>query len=154
MLQSVLAHEAELQLQSPLARLPTEIKHLIFGFCFTADGPIVDPKACCSKTHMDSEVHPPLGVALLQTCRRLYMEVDRRPLFSQNVFRFTTVDRMRDFLQQPDATSQISDMEIDFRRLNSDQPDIAREWLHTMTSLRTDTKGWWIIGCELHGNIC
>ncbi|KAF2856541.1 hypothetical protein T440DRAFT_378031, partial [Plenodomus tracheiphilus IPT5] len=124
-----------LQLQSPFLQLPAEIQHIICGFAFAANDPIVDPRLSASSSQLDSEVHPPLGTALLQTCRRLYHEIDRRPLFAQNVFRFTTVDRMQSFIGQLDTTCKILDLEIDFRRLDSDQPEIAREWLRVFSSL-------------------
>lgn len=127
-----------LQPQSPFLRLPAEIHHIICGYAFTAKDPIVDPRTHTSSARLDSEVHPPLGTALLQTCRRLYHEIDRRPLFAQNVFRFTTAERMRSFVKQPDTACNILDLEIDFQRLDSDQPEIAREWLRVFNSLGTE----------------
>jgi hypothetical protein len=119
-----------LQLQSALIRLPTEIKHIIFSYCFTADGPIVDPVVACDRP--EGEAVPKLGINVIQTCRRLYHEIDRRPLMYQNTFRFTTVDRVRCFLKGIGTSSSacVLDIEIDARRVHSDHPGIAREWLH------------------------
>ncbi|PSN70552.1 hypothetical protein BS50DRAFT_455312, partial [Corynespora cassiicola Philippines] len=140
------------QLQSPLLRLPVELQHLIYGFCFAAGGPIVDPVIGCRKP--EDEQVPQLGVALLQTCRRVYHEADRRPLFARNTFRFTTVDRMRCFFVSlgEGHSAYVQDVEIDARRVHSDHPGIGREWLHYLAwgggtwgkilgSLRMDAPG-------------
>ncbi|KAH9866426.1 hypothetical protein IAQ61_008431 [Plenodomus lingam] len=150
----MLAHSipspTNLQLQSPFVQLPAEIQHVICGFAFAANDPIVDPKTNASSTQLDSELHPPLGIALLQTCRRLYHDVDRRPLFAQNVFRFTTVDRLQSFIKQVDTTRNILDLEIDFRRLDSDKPEIAQEWLRTCGSLDKEVPSKQGPICVLH----
>jgi hypothetical protein len=124
---------AEAQLQSPLLRLPAEIKHMIYALCFTADETIVNPTAKCDRS--GSRQLPALGVALLQTCRRLYREADRRPLYSQNTFRFTTAAKARAFFQalQCNLRSSIHDIEIDVREIHSDHPSLAREWLQYLT---------------------
>jgi hypothetical protein len=124
-----IAPPAHLQLQSQLVCLPAEIKHIIFRLCFTADDVIVDP-TICNPVH--SKPIPSLGATLLQTCRRLYYEADRRRLFSQNTFRFTTGNRARVFLKGLDDHHRLSvqDVEIDIRRVHSDDSDLAREWLH------------------------
>jgi hypothetical protein len=116
------------QLQSPLVGLPAEIKHQIFGLCLTADHVISDPTI---HSRTQSTATRSLGVALLQTCRRLYHEIDRRPLFSQNTFRFTTVDQARAFLKALDDhyRESVQDIEIDIRKFDSDRSDVAREWL-------------------------
>lgn len=140
-----------LQLQSPLIRLPAEIKHIIYTCCFAADGPIVDPIMDC--TQPQGERALALGVNILQTCRRVYHEVDRRPLFTKNIFRFTTVDRVRRFFRTlGELGASVQDIEIDARRVHSDHPSIGREWLHYLTwgggtwakilgSLRADASG-------------
>jgi hypothetical protein len=131
------------QLQSPLVSLPAEIKHIIFRQCFTADNAIADPTIC---TKSESKPISSLGVALLQTCRRLYFEADRRHLFSQNTFRFTTVDIAKLFFKplDDDNRQSIHDIEIDVRKVHSDDSDLDLEWVQyldwnsTSGSLNTD----------------
>ncbi|KAH8623879.1 hypothetical protein IG631_21584 [Alternaria alternata] len=142
---------SNLQPQSALLQLPAEIKHIIFGFCFVAEAPIIDPQIHSSKDRQDDTALTTPGAALLQTCRRTYHEIDRRPLFAQNTFRFSNLTGMRTFLHALplDYRTRIQDIEIDLRELNSDRPHIAREWLQytalanneAMGSLRADAVG-------------
>lgn len=99
---------------------------MITAFCFTTHSIIEDPSAPDGRSSVSSS--SPLGLALLQTCQRMYYESDRRPLFSQNVFRFTTANNARAFLKSVHH-QRINDLEIDVRRLHSDHPSLAREWL-------------------------
>ena len=117
-----------LQLQSPLVCLPTEIKHIIFGYCFAADGPIVDPVVGC--TPPEGEIVPKIGINVLRTCRRIYHETDRHPLIAENTFRFTTVNRVRSFLQSigKELSTRVQDIEIDARRVGS-EPKVGDQWL-------------------------
>ncbi|KAH6877776.1 hypothetical protein BKA58DRAFT_82420 [Alternaria rosae] len=139
------------QPQSALLQLPAEIKHIIYGLCFVADAPIIDPQINGSKRRNDIAVRTTPGAALLQTCRRTYHEIDRRPLFAQNTFRFSNLTRMRAFLHALplEYRTRIQDIEIDLRELNSDRPHLAREWLQYVAlaknggldSLRADAAG-------------
>jgi hypothetical protein len=117
-----------LQLQSALVRLPLEIKYMIVKYCFAADRPIVD--AVVGRKTPASVNMPGPSINLLQTCRRLYHETDRRPLFFQNTFRFTSVDKIRAFFASlGDAcTASVRDVEIDVQRVHSDHSGMAREW--------------------------
>lgn len=135
---TTIASPDNLQLQSSLAQLPAEIKHIICALCLETNQPILDPSARLSVKEENGKADAKLGVGLLRTCRRLYHEVDRRLLFAQNVFRFTTVDRMHTFLDSLDASHRnyIQDLEIDLRKLHADQPDIARNWLKAVGSLQ------------------
>ncbi|KAL1611912.1 hypothetical protein SLS60_000134 [Paraconiothyrium brasiliense] len=141
-------------LQSPLLRLPAEIKNAIYRHCFDTAEPIIDV-VVGSPRPKDGIAHS-LGVSILQTCRRVYYEADRRPLFAQNRFRFTTVDRVRCFFRSLDKYELfrdcVKDIEIDARHVHSDHPGIAREWLHYLAwgegnwgkilgSLRVDAPG-------------
>lgn len=127
-----IAPPTNLQLQSPLIRLPAEIKHMIYRLCFVTDRSILDPIVDCTGSGLESSVVPTLGMNLLQTCRRVYHDADRRPLFANNTFRFSTVDRVRAFFRQLDVglSVYVQDIEIDARRVNSEHPGLAREWLH------------------------
>jgi hypothetical protein len=140
-----------LQLQSALLQLPAEIKHVIFGLCFISSAPIVDPQMDNSEGRQDRLAGTAPGASLLQTCRRSYHEIDRRPIFEQNTFRFSNLIRMRAFLHALplDYRTRIYDIEIDLRELNSDRPHLAREWLQyvalakngALGSLRADAPG-------------
>lgn len=140
------------QLQSALVRLPTEIKHMIYAYCFVTTDPIVDPvKRSVRPKDVTKSL---LGVNLLRTCRRLYYEADRRPLFASNTFGFTTVDSSRCFFRSlsEGLSASVQHIEIDARKVHADHPAIAREWLHYLAwgggswakilgSLREDAPG-------------
>jgi hypothetical protein len=119
--------------QSQLVQLPQEIKNIIFDLCFTADDAIFEPTP--SNSPSKGNVSRGMGVTLLQTCRRLYHETDRQPLFTQNTFRFRTVDHMRNFLRAlgPSYSACIQHVEIDAQSMHSDHPGLAREWLHYLS---------------------
>lgn len=129
----MIAYPANLQTQSRLIQLPQEIKDLIFRQCFTAHGPIVEPLS--NHRLSKGDVLCSMGINLLQTCRRLYHETDRRSLFTQNTFRFTTVDRMSTYLRSlsPVHSACIRQVEIDVQSLHSSHPGLAREWLQYLS---------------------
>ncbi|EMD65357.1 hypothetical protein COCSADRAFT_169845 [Bipolaris sorokiniana ND90Pr] len=141
---ATIAPPENLQPQSALVQLPSEIKHIIFSLCLISDTPISDPHiACYSKERQKGPMDNSLSrVSLLQTCRRIYHEIDRRPLFAQNTFRFSSLDTMRTFLQTlPTSYSKrIQDIEIDLRKLNSDHPHLTREWLQYLAWTQDDRK--------------
>jgi hypothetical protein len=141
----VVAPPENLQLQSPLIRLPAEIKHIIYSLCFVTEHPITDLKADRTCGQKNTTAYSKLGINLLQTCRRTYYEADRRPLFACNTFRFTTADAMRQFFHSLPASHRmcIQDVEIDVRRVHSDHPDLAHEWLDYLAPgpLRKDAGG-------------
>ncbi|KAF2704040.1 hypothetical protein K504DRAFT_169827 [Pleomassaria siparia CBS 279.74] len=126
---TMVAPPQNLQLQSPLMRLPAEIKHIIHGYCFEIDQTIVDPVVGSGAR---AEEPPLLSIPLLQTCRLVYHQADRRAMYSRNIFRFTTVDRARCFFASIGNTYStcVQDIEIDARRLHGDHPGTSREWLN------------------------
>ncbi|KAF3045667.1 hypothetical protein E8E12_011101 [Didymella heteroderae] len=130
---SIIACPANLQTQSRLVQLPQEIKDIIFNLCFTADGAAVEPIP--NSSPLKSDAPRRMGVNLLHTCRRLYHETDRRSLFTQNTFRFSTVDRTSAFLRSlsPVHSACIRDVEIDAQSLSSHHPGLAREWLQYLS---------------------
>jgi hypothetical protein len=142
-----------LQPQSALLQLPSEIKHIVFNLCLVSDTPISDPQIACYSNgqHKGPVNNRASWLSLIWTCRRIYHEVDRRPLFANNTFRFSNLETMRTFLQALPAnySTRIQDIEIDLRTLNSDYPHLTREWLQYLAwkkderkpSLRTDTGG-------------
>jgi hypothetical protein len=137
------APPVDLQQQSLLVNLPAEIKHSIFGLCLTADDCISDPR---TPSDVPGQGVPLVGTAILQTCRRLYHEVDRRPLFSQNTFRFTTVDNARSFLKTLDRHhgESVRDIEIDIRKVDN---SLAHDWLRY---LAWGNGPWDSTSCSLH----
>ena len=148
---ATIAPPENLQPQSLLLQLPAEIKHLIFGLCLITDTPISDPKID-SKGQQDGSVcNRASRLSLLQTCRRMYHEVDRRPLFAHNTFRFSRLETMRPLLQALPASYRqcIQDIEIDLQHLNSDHAHLTHAWLQYLAwteddrkpSLRMDTGG-------------
>lgn len=102
---------------------------VVSNLCFTADDVIEDP--VIHHDQIRTMTAKTLGITLVQTCRRLYFETDRRPLFSRNTFRFTSAGRARAFLRALNHyhRGDVNDFEIDIRMVNSDVPDLAREWL-------------------------
>ncbi|KAH6620192.1 hypothetical protein C7974DRAFT_315975 [Boeremia exigua] len=130
---STIAYPDNLQTQSRLVQLPQEIKNLIFDLCFAADGAIVEPIPNTTPSKVD--VSRRMGVNLLQTCCRLYHETDRQSLFTQNTFRFRTVDSMSTFLRSlsPVHRACVRDVEIDVQSMHSQHPGLAREWLHYLS---------------------
>ncbi|RMZ72927.1 ethyl tert-butyl ether degradation ethd [Pyrenophora seminiperda CCB06] len=137
-----------LQLQSALLRLPAEIKHMISGLCFTTEAPI-DVDCLQGERGVMPSAAP--GLSLLQTCRRIYHEADRRPLFARNTFRFSNLETLTGFLLALPVEHRmwVQDIEIDMRNLDSDRDHITRGWLQylataknkTDSSLRIDAPG-------------
>ncbi|EOA81228.1 uncharacterized protein SETTUDRAFT_59663, partial [Exserohilum turcica Et28A] len=127
-----------LQPQSPLLQLPPEIKHIIFALCLAADTPISDPRI--GGPTKGPVCNQASRLSLLQTCRRMYHEVDSRPFFAHNTFRFSSLDTMRAFLRAlpEDYRTRIQDVEIDLALLNSDRPHVTHEWLQYLASKRDD----------------
>jgi hypothetical protein len=134
---------ANLQPQSTLVNLPAEIKHQIFKACLTFDDVISDPTVSGGTQRRAVQS---LNVAILQTCRRLYHEIDRRPLFSQNTFRFTGVGTARLFLKTLDDRyrESVHDIEIDIRKVDT---SLARDWLRY---LAWGNGPWDSTSCSLH----
>lgn len=121
------------QLQSPLLRLPGEIRNIIYLYSLTTDLPITDPATGGPPhTTIKSPHHsiPPLGTALLQACRLVFRETDIRPLYTRNTFRFTSVTHMHRFLVllSPEHSRIIRDLEIDVRDVDARHPGVSREW--------------------------
>ena len=140
-----IAPPEHLQLQSPLLCLPSEIKNEIYRYCFQTEESIVD--ATVGQPRPDNGTPLNLGVSMLQTCRRTYFEADRRPLFSQNRFRFSTIDKACCFFRSLDQCefyrNSVRDIELDARHIHSDQPEIAKggDWGKLLGSLHEDSPG-------------
>ncbi|KAL5114222.1 hypothetical protein ACEQ8H_007874 [Pleosporales sp. CAS-2024a] len=138
------AHAPNPQAQSRLVRLPAEIKHQIFNHCLTSDHVISDP--VIHKRHPTAPTQS-FNAAVLQTCRRLYSEIDRRPLFSQNTFRFTSAENAQSFLKalDHDYRQSVHDIEIHVHRIDA---NLAR---HLLRYLAWGTGPWASsTSCSLH----
>jgi len=127
---AVIAPPENLQSQSALLQLPAEIKHIIYGFYFITEAPIGIESL---KVQHGMTPHATPGASLLQTCRRIYHEADRRPLFAWNTFSFLQPGTLHRFLLAlpVEYRTCIQDIEIDMRNLDS---DCAREWLRYLTA--------------------
>lgn len=91
------------QTQSPLLRLPAELRNMIYYYCLVSTEPITDAafssrNASLSLSPSPYRSTPPLGTSIMSTCRKCFDEADIRPLFEQNTFCFTNAARMQSFL--------------------------------------------------------
>ncbi|OCL06585.1 hypothetical protein AOQ84DRAFT_223671, partial [Glonium stellatum] len=126
-------HPINPQQQSPLLRLPGEIRNMIYLYSLTTALPITDPATGgAAHTTIKSPHHhiPALGTTLLQTCRLINHELDLRPLYTRNTFRFTSVTHTHRFLAllAPEHSRSIRDLEIDVRDTDARHPGPSREW--------------------------
>ncbi|KAF1983860.1 hypothetical protein K402DRAFT_396333 [Aulographum hederae CBS 113979] len=118
--------------------MPPEIRNEIYHHAFSGDAAVVDPawegpKSLNSKgPHISS---PALGTGLLRTCQRLYSEADVRTLYSNNIFRFTSVPRIHNFARgAPESfRDRFGDVEIDVRELSKEHPSVARDWIQYLS---------------------
>ncbi|KAK4893365.1 hypothetical protein LTR27_008261 [Elasticomyces elasticus] len=67
--------------QSILFTLPAEVREEIYAYSLIADRPITNPATTLLVGQDDKDI-PPLGVALLRSCRRVYDEIDSRTLLN------------------------------------------------------------------------
>lgn len=130
------------QLQSPLLRLPAEIRNMIYRFAFTADSPIVDPTVLHpvgEEDYKDDDLEipvsrnrsvPALGTALLQTCQLIREEADVRTLYFNNSFAFTSITTAHFFLTSlsPTFSSMVRDVEIDARNMGTPEYGLCYEF--------------------------
>ncbi|KAK3705241.1 hypothetical protein LTR37_013402 [Vermiconidia calcicola] len=120
------------QSQSPLLKLPSELRAEIYDLALTADGPILDPNVPESRWH---EI-PPLGLGLFRTCRLIYLEIDSQLLYQRNEFSFTAPIHAHDFLLKLSSRERICirSLTFDLRELISDdfRPDrkFIKVWRH------------------------
>ncbi|KAG9948103.1 hypothetical protein KCU85_g5225, partial [Aureobasidium melanogenum] len=127
------------QTRSPLFRLPGELRNEIFDLALTPSTPIVDPK-------WDTTIKPEhgqittLGIALLRTCRAIYLEANNSVPLQNGDFVFTRVAHIQAFFSRLSLAqaSHIRHITIDLkdaasgdRALQSEQSaTIANEWVH------------------------
>lgn len=122
------------QLKSSFLHLPAEIRNAIYKHALSTSEPIIDPSVKASGE--EECVGSPscsissLAKALLLTCRLVNRELNIRLIFARNIFRFTSVTPMRNFLRAfPKSHSQlITDVEFDLGGLDARHPSVLREW--------------------------
>ena len=83
------------QQQSPLFRLPAELRDKIYTLALTSHVAINDP---VRHSALWQHYHYLLGTSLIQTCKRIYAELDNHSLYRENTFRFTRPHVATNFL--------------------------------------------------------
>ncbi|KAG9841403.1 hypothetical protein KCU98_g6035, partial [Aureobasidium melanogenum] len=127
------------QTHSPLFRLPGELRNEIFDLALTPSTPIVDPR-------WDTTIKPEhrqitsLGVALLRTCRAIYLEANDSVPLKKGDFVFTRIAHIQAFFSRLSLAqaSHVRHITIDLKdaasgatTLHSEQSAIiANEWIH------------------------
>jgi len=143
------------QSQSQLFLIPGELRNKIYRLCLTSSVPVVDaciPARFSPTIRSRSHNLPPLGVALIRSCKRAFSEVPAKLLYTSNFFRFTTSTHAHRFLSSlpPKQAALIATVELDI----SCQSDIivAREWCQYL-SWEPSCGIWaWHIG-SLHADL-
>ncbi|KAI5254009.1 hypothetical protein E4T42_02653 [Aureobasidium subglaciale] len=127
------------QTNSPLFKLPGELRNYIYDLSLTPSGSIVNP--CWDKTirHEHQQV-PSLGIALLRTCRALYLELGNSILLEKGDYVFTRVTYIQAFFARLSLAqaSYVRHITIDLREAASGDVTsqtersmtIANEWIH------------------------
>ncbi|KEQ98386.1 hypothetical protein AUEXF2481DRAFT_26767 [Aureobasidium subglaciale EXF-2481] len=127
------------QTNSPLFKLPGELRNYIYDLSLTPFGSIVNP--CWDKTirHEHQQV-PSLGIALLRTCRALYLELGNSILLEKGDYVFTRVTYIQAFFARLSLAqaSYVRHITIDLREAASGDVTsqtersmtIANEWIH------------------------
>jgi hypothetical protein len=115
--------EAQTQDQCLLFTLPGELRNQIYSVAITASETIIDPSlppthtAFAQVMRYRTEQHyvPPLSTQLLRTCKRIRNEVSLIPLYSNNIFRFSTWFSAHGFLTSLPVKfrQMVLDVEID-----------------------------------------
>lgn len=127
------------QHQSPFFRLPGELRNKIYTLVLTSNKIIIDPHIPNPKTPIPKSTNhslPPLGTALLRTCKQAHAEVPTTQLLSNNRFRFTTLTDAHDFIRSlgPTRAFYLHDIELDL--FSSQYKTTARrEWSHYLAWL-------------------
>lgn len=126
---ATVASPANLQSQSALLSLPGEIKNKIYRFCLTGNGGAFIDVVPGDPRPTDGAA-PVVGMNVLRTCRKAYHECDRRPLFTDNRYTFTTAGCCQRFFDSlGDAYSPyVRDVEISTCRIRYKDPDVFLAW--------------------------
>ncbi|KAK4950194.1 hypothetical protein LTR10_011173 [Elasticomyces elasticus] len=137
--------------QSILFTLPPELREDIYAYSLIADRPITNPGTTLLLVGQDDKDIPPLGIALLRSCRRVYDEIDSRTLYESNTFRFTRPMISTSFFNHLTNVQRalIRGISCDFRAV--DGIKIGEEWLYYLscTPRRHDPERGWIYHPEM-----
>jgi hypothetical protein len=127
------------QSQSPLFKLPGELRNWIYELALTPTASIVNPTWDPTIEPQHQQM-PSMGVALLRTCHAIYLEANDSISLKKGIFVFTRVAHIRSFFSRLSLAqaSHVRHITIDLREtasgdttLQSDQGTIvANEWIH------------------------
>jgi len=127
------------QTHSPLFRLPGELRNEIYDLALTPSTSIVNP-SWNTKIESQHRQIPSLGVALLRSCRAIYLEANGSVLLKKGDFVFTRVAHIQAFFSRLSLAqaSHVRRITIDFRDTASgdtalqteQQATMAKEWMH------------------------
>jgi hypothetical protein len=127
------------QSQSPLFKLPGELRNWIYELALTPSTSIVNPTWDPTIKPQHQQI-PRMGIALLRTCRAIYLEADDSISLKKGNFVFTRVAHIQSFFARLSLAqaSHVRHITIDLREaasgdttLQSEQSTIvANEWIH------------------------
>ncbi|KAI4755358.1 hypothetical protein E4T52_08293 [Aureobasidium sp. EXF-3400] len=127
------------QSQSPLFKLPGELRNWIYELALTPTTSIVNPTWNPTINPQHQQI-PSIGIALLRTCRAIYLEANDSISLKQGDFVFTRVAHIQSFFSGLSLAqaSHIRHITIDLREaasgdttLQSEQSTVvANEWIH------------------------
>ncbi|KAI4747655.1 hypothetical protein E4T50_02074 [Aureobasidium sp. EXF-12298] len=130
---------AQPQTQSTLFKLPGELRNWIYELALTPTTSIVNPTWDPTIKPQHQQI-PSIGVALLRTCRAIYLEANDSISLKQGDFVFTRVAHIQSFFSRLSLAqaSHIRHITIDLREaasgdttLQSEQSTVvANEWIH------------------------
>jgi hypothetical protein len=133
------------QTHSPLFRLPGELRNWIYELALTPTAPIVNPTWDTTVGSQHQQI-PSMGVALLRTCRAIYLEANDSVSLKKGDFVFTRVAHVQSFFSRLSLAqaSHVRRITIDLREaasgdtsLQSEQSTtIANEWIHYFCCIR------------------
>ena len=138
------------QPQCHLFRLPAELRSHIYKLTLTSNAPIIDPTIGPLSSRSKHKSIPPLGVDFARSCRRIYNEVDIRPLYTSNEFVFTEPSICSNFLIALSSENRalISSVTLDLRENMNEEAakrasgpwDRIQDWAHFLACSNSDTR--------------
>jgi hypothetical protein len=127
------------QTQSPLFNLPGELRNRIYELTLTPTASIVNPTWDTTLQPQHQQI-PSIGVALLRSCRAIYLEANHSALLKKGDFVFTRVAHIQCFFSRLSLAqaSHIRHITIDLREAAAGDPTlqseqsimVGREWDH------------------------
>lgn len=127
------------QARSPLFRLPGELRNRIYELTLAPTAPIVNPTWDTTVKPQHQQI-PSMGVALLRTCRAIYLETHDSVSLKKGDFVFTRVAHIQGFFSRLSLAraSHVRHITIDLREAASGDPAlqseqstiVANEWIH------------------------